>query len=54
MTQHQTTRNLVGNIINVPKGVIMHQVNCQNAMGAGVARSLYEAYPPKLKNGIIC
>lgn len=45
MTQHQTNRDLVGNIVNVPKGVIMHQVNCQNAMGAGVARSLYEAYP---------
>ena len=29
----------------VKSGVIIHQVNCQNAMGAGVAKALYLKYP---------
>lgn len=34
-----------GNILDVTRGYIVHQVNCQDAMGAGVARALYEKYP---------
>ena len=32
-------------ITTIAKGVIMHQVNCQNVMGAGVAKALYNKYP---------
>lgn len=32
-------------ILNVKSGLIMHQVNCQNVMGSGVAKSLYLKYP---------
>lgn len=32
-------------ITTIDKGVIMHQVNCQNVMGAGVAKALYTKYP---------
>ena len=34
-----------GDITHITKGVIMHQVNCQNVMGAGVAKALYTVYP---------
>ncbi len=32
-------------ITTVDEGIIIHQVNCQNRMGSGVARSLYLKYP---------
>ena len=32
-------------ITTIEKGVIMHQVNCQNVMGAGVAKALYTKHP---------
>lgn len=32
-------------ITTIEKGIIMHQVNCQNVMGAGVAKVLYTKYP---------
>lgn len=32
-------------ITTITQGVIMHQVNCKNKMGAGVAKALYTAYP---------
>lgn len=32
-------------ITTVEKGVIMHQVNCQNVMGAGVAKAIYLKHP---------
>ena len=32
-------------ISTITHGVIMHQVNCQNKMGAGVAKALYNTYP---------
>lgn len=32
-------------ITTIEKGVIMHQVNCHNIMGAGVAKALYTKYP---------
>ena len=36
---------MVTDITTIDKGVIMHQVNCQNIMGAGVAKALYTKYP---------
>ena len=32
-------------ITTIKKGVIMHQVNCQNVMGAGVAKAIYLKHP---------
>lgn len=32
-------------ITDVTYGIIVHQVNCQNKMGAGVARTIYEKHP---------
>ena len=32
-------------ITTVDEGIIIHQVNCQNRMGAGVARAIYLKYP---------
>jgi len=32
-------------ITTITKGVIMHQVNCQDVMGSGVAKALYTKYP---------
>lgn len=34
-----------GDIRNTNAKYICHQVNCQNAMGSGVARALYEKWP---------
>lgn len=36
---------MIRDITTVTSGLIMHQVNCQNVMGSGVARALYEKYP---------
>lgn len=38
-----------GDITSIKKGIIVHQVNCQNAMGSGVAKALYTKYP-QVKN----
>lgn len=39
-------RQVQGSIFNAPKGsVIIQQVNCQNRMGAGIAKAIYERYP---------
>ena len=35
----------ITDILSVKEGIICHQVNCQNAMGAGVAKVIYEKYP---------
>jgi appr-1-p processing enzyme family len=32
-------------ITEVEEGVILQQVNCQNSMGAGVAKAIYTKYP---------
>ena len=34
-----------GNILYITQGVIVHQVNCQGVMGAGIAKSIRSAYP---------
>lgn len=34
-----------GNILDVTKGVIVSMVNCQNKMGRGLAKSIYEKWP---------
>lgn len=36
---------ITGDICVIEEGLIMHQVNCQNVMGSGVAKALYEKYP---------
>ena len=33
-----TNREILGDITKISQGIIMHQVNCQNVMGAGVAK----------------
>lgn len=40
-----TNREILGDITKISQGIIMHQVNCQNIMGAGVAKNLYQTYP---------
>lgn len=32
-------------ILDIQEGIICHQVNCQNVMGAGIAKAIYEKYP---------
>lgn len=34
-----------GNITEIETGIIISQVNCQNTMGAGLARAIYEKWP---------
>jgi O-acetyl-ADP-ribose deacetylase (regulator of RNase III) len=34
-----------GDILDVPEGVICHQVNCLGIMGGGLARQIRRAYP---------
>lgn len=34
-----------GDITNVKSGMILQQVNCQNVMGAGVAKAIYTKWP---------
>lgn len=33
-----------GNIVDATEPIIIHQVNCQNAMGSGVAKALFEKW----------
>lgn len=35
----------IDSILDVTEGIICHQVNCQNVMGAGIAKAIYEKYP---------
>jgi len=34
-----------GNILDVQKGIIVHQVNCLGVMGAGLAKHIRDKYP---------
>lgn len=36
---------ITGDITDVKSGLILHQVNCQNVMGAGVAKAIYTKWP---------
>lgn len=36
---------MINSVLDVTDGIICHQVNCQNVMGAGIARAIYEKYP---------
>lgn len=36
---------LIGDILNVKNGIIVHQVNCQYTMGAGLAKQIKQKYP---------
>ena len=33
------------NLFGIKKGILCQQVNCQNVMGAGLAKSIYEQFP---------
>ena len=37
-------------IMNITKGIIIHQVNCQNAIGAGISGVICKRYPSVKKN----
>lgn len=32
-------------LFGIEKGIVCHQVNCQNVMGAGIAKAIADAYP---------
>lgn len=34
-----------GNLLNVQKGIIVHQINCRYVMGSGLAAQIRKAYP---------
>lgn len=36
---------IIGDILDIKEGVIVHQVNCQGVMGSGVAKQLSNKYP---------
>ena len=36
---------ITGNLLNIKEGVIVHQVNCQNRIGAGLSGQLIKKYP---------
>lgn len=38
-------RTTIKDITTVTKGIIIHQVNCQDKMGSGVAKALYTKWP---------
>lgn len=38
-------KTVIGNLLDAPENVICHQVNCQNVMGAGVAKTIYTRWP---------
>lgn len=35
----------MSSVLDITEGIICHQVNCQNVMGAGIAKAIYEKYP---------
>lgn len=43
---------LIGDILNVKNGIIIHQVNCQYVMGAGLAGRDWEIVKNIIKNTI--
>ncbi len=38
-------RELYGDLMDVSKGIICHQVNCKNEIGAGVSGAILKKYP---------
>lgn len=38
-------RCVLGDILNIREGIIVHQVNCRRVMGAGLAKKIRELYP---------
>lgn len=43
-------KTVVGDVLDANEDIICHQVNCQNAMGAGVAKALYTKWPDVKKS----
>jgi len=40
---------IFGDILDIKKGIIVHQVNCQGVMGAGLAKQIKEKWPDIFK-----
>lgn len=38
-------KTIIGNLLDVTDGYILHQVNCQGKMNSGVAKQIREKYP---------
>ncbi len=38
-------KHVIGNLVHLQSGVIVHQVNCQGVMGSGIAKELRDHYP---------
>jgi len=38
-------KTINGNILDIKRGIIGHQVNCQMVMGAGIAKQIRDLYP---------
>lgn len=38
-------KTVIGDVVEASEDIICHQVNCQNVMGAGVAKALYTRFP---------
>lgn len=43
---------ILGNILDIKEGVIIHQVNCKRVMGGGVALSIRNKYPSHYRDYI--
>jgi O-acetyl-ADP-ribose deacetylase (regulator of RNase III) len=39
------SRVIQGNILDITEGMLVHQVNCQKVMGAGLAKQIAQKYP---------
>jgi len=39
------SKTITGNLFDIDKGIIVHQVNCQGVMGAGLAKQIKEKWP---------
>lgn len=43
-------RTVIGDILDATEDIICQQVNCQNAMGSGVAKAIYTRWPDVKKS----
>lgn len=43
-------RTVIGDILDATEDIICQQVNCQNAMGSGVAKAIYTRWPEVKKS----
>jgi O-acetyl-ADP-ribose deacetylase (regulator of RNase III) len=38
-------RTIIGDLLDIKQGILVHQVNCQGVMGAGIALSIRSRWP---------